>query len=94
MDGLCKYKNIFGAPNTGVHSYRIFNIAIVDTLAVFIVAILITILWYWYNKSKPKKKKYHIVWVFVITLISLFILGIFAHWLFCVDTTVHKYLFT
>ncbi len=46
MDGLCKYKNIFGAPNTGVHSYRIFNIAIVDALAVFIIAIVITMIWY------------------------------------------------
>jgi energy-coupling factor transporter transmembrane protein EcfT len=93
MDTLCKYKNVFGAPNTGIHSYRIFNIAIVDALAVFIIAILITILWYKKSKSK-KDKKYHTVWVFVITLIILFLLGIFAHWLFCVDTTVHKYLFT
>jgi RsiW-degrading membrane proteinase PrsW (M82 family) len=91
MDGLCKYKNIFGAPNTGVHSYRIFNIAIVDALVVFIIAIVITMIWYRYTKSKSKKNKKY--WIFVITLISLFILGIFAHWLFCVDTTVHKYLF-
>jgi RsiW-degrading membrane proteinase PrsW (M82 family) len=91
MDGLCKYKNIFGAPNTGIHSYRLFNIAIVDVLAVFIIAIVITMIWYRYTKSKSKKNKKY--WVFVITLISLFILGIFAHWLFCVDTTVHKYLF-
>lgn len=28
---LCKYKNIFGEINTSVHSYRIFNFAIVYT---------------------------------------------------------------
>lgn len=27
---LCEYKDIFGIPNEGVHSYRLFNIAIVD----------------------------------------------------------------
>ena len=26
---LCQYKNIFGEINTGVHSYRLFNIAII-----------------------------------------------------------------
>ena len=30
---LCKYANIFGAPNTGSHKYRIFNIAIIDVIA-------------------------------------------------------------
>jgi hypothetical protein len=30
MSLLCKYKNMFGIPNKGLHSYRIFNIAIVD----------------------------------------------------------------
>ena len=27
---LCKYKNIFGEENTGVHQYRIFDIAIIE----------------------------------------------------------------
>lgn len=87
---LCDYKDIFGAPNTGAHSYRLFNIAIVDVLAVVIVTLIITLLW---KKYKPKKNKFPIIWVFVITLISLFLLGVFAHWLFCVDTTINKYLF-
>jgi len=57
MDTLCKYKNMFGAPNTGIHSYRICNIAIVDVLVVFIIAMLITILWYKKSKVKKNKKK-------------------------------------
>ena len=29
---FCKYKDLFGKPGEGVHSYRIFNIAIVDVI--------------------------------------------------------------
>jgi hypothetical protein len=29
---LCKYKDILGKPKTGIHSYRIFNIAIADLI--------------------------------------------------------------
>jgi len=38
MQGLCKYKNIFGKPNTGVHSYKLFDLAIVD-IAVTLLAV-------------------------------------------------------
>ena len=40
---LCKYKDIFGKPNKGVHSYRLFNFAIVDVLATVFVAYIIAI---------------------------------------------------
>ena len=39
---LCKYKNMFGAPNTGAHKYRFLNIAIVDVLATVIVAYILS----------------------------------------------------
>ena len=29
---LCEYKDFFGESGKGVHSYRIFNIAIVDVI--------------------------------------------------------------
>ena len=29
---LCKYKDALGKPKTGIHSYRIFNIAIADLI--------------------------------------------------------------
>ena len=38
---LCKYKNIFGKSKEGVHSYRILNIAIVDTVLTIIIGYLI-----------------------------------------------------
>ncbi len=75
---LCKYKNIFGKPNEGVHSYRLFNIAIIDLLMTFIVAFLIS---YFFN--------YHTFNVFII----LFILGIIMHKIFCIDTTINKMIF-
>jgi hypothetical protein len=40
MNPLCKYKDMFGKPNTGVHKYRLFNIAVVDVLATIAVAFL------------------------------------------------------
>jgi len=76
---LCKYKNIFGKVGEGVHSYRIFNIAIVDVILTFLLAFIIQLL-------LPKYNYYHI-------LILLFILGIILHRMFCVRTTIDKILF-
>jgi hypothetical protein len=74
---LCKYKAIFGKPNEGVHSYRVFNFAIVDVLATLLVAYIISTVY-----------KYS----FLYTSAILFLLGIFMHSLFCVDTQVAKLL--
>ena len=76
---LCKYKNIFGVPKQGVHSYRIFNIAIVDVIMTILVGYIIS-----YIYKTP----------FIITCIILFILGIILHRIFCVRTTIDKLLFS
>jgi hypothetical protein len=39
---LCPYKYLFGKPNEGVHQYRIFDIAIVDTISTIAAAYLIS----------------------------------------------------
>lgn len=75
---LCKYKNILGKPGTGLHSYRIMNIAVVDVLLTILLALFIS---YYTNYS------------FLYTSILLFILGIILHRLFCVRTTIDKLLF-
>ena len=75
---LCKYQNIFGKPTEGAHSYRIFNIAIVDVIATLLVAYIIS----YFTKYK-----------FLHVSVILFIIGIIAHRLFCVRTTVDKLLF-
>ena len=69
---------MFGAPNTGAHSYRIFDLAVVDILVTMIVAYIIS-----YFSKYP----------FSYTLAILFVLGIIIHRLFCVRTTVDKFLF-
>ena len=75
---LCKYKNLIGKEGTGVHSYRIFNIAIVDVIVTFVGAYLLSILLktnFWY------------------TQIFVFATGILMHRIFCVRTTTDKLLF-
>jgi len=78
MKELCKYKDIFGKPGEGVHSYRIANIAIVDVILTVLAAYLIS-----YATSSN----------FYIILLILFALGIILHRLFCVRTTIDKLLF-
>lgn len=75
---LCKYKDALGIPEKGVHSYRFMGVAIFDVILTIILAIIIS---YFYKIS------------FFYTLIFLFILGIILHRLFCVRTTIDKFLF-
>ena len=79
---LCKFKNIFGEPNTGLHVYRIFDIAIVDVILTVIIGFII---------HKKIKTKSNISLKSI--LIYLFILSIIAHRIFCVRTTIDKLLF-
>jgi hypothetical protein len=76
---LCKYKNSLGVPHQGIHSYRLFGLAIVDVILTILGAFIIHLFIPKYN--------------FIYILIFLFVLGIFLHRLFCVPTTIDKYLF-
>jgi hypothetical protein len=78
MMDLCKYKNALGIPNNGIHSYRLFDVAIIDVIMTIIASLLIS---YYYKYS------------FIYTILFLFILGILLHRIFCVRTTVDKLLF-
>lgn len=77
---LAKYKNIFGEPgkNNGMRKYRIFGIAIFDTLVVLIFAYIFSFI----NK-----------YPFWMNAIGLLALGIIVHRMFCVRTAVDKILF-
>ena len=79
MLGLCKYKDMFGKVGQGIHSYRIFNIAIVDVLLTILGAFIIHLFIPEYN--------------YCLILLLLFILGIILHRLFCVRTPIDKFLF-
>jgi hypothetical protein len=75
---LCKYKNVLGIPEKGIHQYRLFGIAIVDVVMTIIAAYIISII---FRLSFSK------------TAIVLFLLGIVLHRLFCVRTTLDKMIF-
>jgi len=78
---FCKYKDILGKPKKGLHSYRVFNIAIVDVLLTFLLAKFIQ---YYIMKETE----------FGIILVFCFIFGIILHRVFCVKTTIDKLLFS
>ncbi len=75
---MSSVSKIFGAPGEGLHSYRVFNIAIVDVLATILAAYIIARVFHY--------KFYKVV-------IVLFILGIVLHRLFNVRTTIDRTLF-
>ena len=77
---LCNYSELFGKVGEGLHSYRIFDIAIIDVIATIIGA-------YFLHKKVFKECKYYEV------LIGLFLMGIILHRIFCVRTTIDKILF-
>lgn len=67
----CPYANILGKPNTGVHSIRLFGLAVVDTVLTIIGAYVIS-------------KAYNIV--FWKSLLGLFVLGEVLHYIFGANT--------
>jgi hypothetical protein len=75
---LCLYKDLFGRPREGAHSYRIFDIAVVDVAATVVVAYVIARI---FGLSFWK------------SLVVLFVIGIISHRAFCVRTTVDKVFF-
>ena len=78
---LCQFKDLFGKPNEGLHSIRLFGpyggIAVVDTVLAVVLGLVLAKVF--------KLTKFNGI------LLSL-ILGIIAHRVFCVETTVDKFL--
>ena len=71
----CPYANLFGEPNTGVHSIRVFGIAVVDTVLTVLAAYVIA-------------KAYKIN--FWYSFVGLFVLGEILHYLFGTKTAFLK----
>jgi hypothetical protein len=78
---LCKHKHIFGKEGEGAHSIRLFNVAIVDVAATVVAGALIARLAGLGAQG------------FFLVLVGLFVLGVIAHRVFCVNTTVNKAIF-
>lgn len=72
-----QFKDIIGAPGSGVHSYRFENTAIVDYFVTILLSMLLT-----------KVTKIPLV----LTTILLLVLGIVFHMLFGVNTSSVKFL--
>ena len=75
-----KIQKIFGPIGEGIHSYRIYDIAILDVLFTIIGAYFI------HRFLLPNIP-------FCQVLLGLFLLGIVLHRIFCVRTTVDKWIF-
>ena len=80
MVQLCQYRDALGQPGKGIHSYRIGGIAVADVLMTIAAAYLIQ--WVLFPRTP-----------FWLVLGALFLLGIALHRLFCVRTTVDRWLF-
>ena len=76
---LCQYKNLLGKVGEGVHSYRIANLAVVDILLTILLAFFIHLM----------LPAYHFGYI----LLAVFLLGIVLHRIFCVKTTIDKWIF-
>jgi len=72
---LSKYRDIFGIPNKGVHRWRFMGVAVVDYVLTLVAAILTT-----YVSKIP----------LVLSTIVWFLMGIFFHAIFGVQTTMIK----
>lgn len=73
-----RVRKTLGEPGTGVHKYRVANVAIVDVIMTIIAAIVLAKI---FNANT------------ILILIVLFVIGIIAHRYFEVRTTVDKLLF-
>ena len=72
----CPYKDIFGRPREGVHSWRIpGDLALVDTALTFLLALIL-------------QKIFFKNFLFWQVLAVTFVIGELMHWYFCVDTKV------
>lgn len=78
MPIFSEYKDIFGAPGTGVHSHRTLGMATVDLFATVGAAGLVS----WYFDYS-----------FLYVLIVLLVIGIIVHYLFGVNTALNVAIF-
>ena len=73
---FCRFRDMLGKPNTGLHAYRLGPIALVDFALTILVAWLLT----------------RYVGNLIINSIGLLLLGVVAHTLFCVKTPLNNWI--
>jgi choline-glycine betaine transporter len=75
---FAQYSDVFGQPKTGFHALRVFDIAVNDLFGTVFISGIIS---YVFNYR------------FTAVLFILLVLGIILHRLFCVNTTINKWIF-
>jgi hypothetical protein len=80
--GLCKYKDMFGAPDTGLHKYRFCGVAIVDVVMTLVGGWLI---WRFVTRGR---------FSLGATTATLFVLGFALHAAFCVPTAFNEWVYS
>ena len=73
----CKYKDALGVPGQGFHSVRVLNVALLAVVGTFALALMF---------SQLTGASY--LW----SLLLMFGFGVGLHWLFCVETSLNKFL--
>jgi fatty acid desaturase len=82
MKGACRYRWALGKEGEGVHSLRLFDVAVVDVALTLAGGALVA------AGTGP------LTWIrFAAAAALLFALGIVLHRLFCVNTTFNKAIF-
>jgi len=74
---LCPYKDSLGVPGQGFHTH-FMGIAVMDVLGTILLSEVIV-----YLCNTPR----------MVTFLAVFVTGIVLHRVFCVRTTLDKYLF-
>lgn len=84
---FARYKDALGVPGEGMRRVRVLDVSVVDVLAVLVVSWLLS------SSSVGWGPTFFQRLGFARTSGGLFLLGVAAHRLFCVRTTVDKALF-
>jgi len=79
---LSDYKDIFGAPGSGAHSYRMLGFAAVDVIMTILVIALTAYLLIHYNVLSTTV-------AIIVSVVSWTLLFIFLHYIFGVKTRLN-----
>lgn len=74
---LCRFRDIFGKPGEGAHAYRFLGYAAVDVMLTVLLAVVLS----WFVGFSLS--------TLIVGLVFAFGIGVLAHWLFCVRTTLN-----
>lgn len=74
---LCKYKDILGKPRENIRQLRLFDISIIDVLLTIILGLL-------FSRALNLTKFNGIILAFLLSIIF--------HKIFCVETTINKFI--